>query len=103
MSEASPEISEEIFRTELPNFRSIIVTLDASGGFKIDAQDMGPTVEEFWGDSDYEFWVTVPPEAMAKLAYALAKKLYAGRARAVDEFQALCIEAGVPHERGSWV
>lgn len=96
------EESAEIYREELPNFRSVMVTLEPKGGLKVDAQDMGPVAEEFWGDSDYEFWVLIPPEGAARLAYALIRKHYAGRAGAVDEIRALCAEAGVPHENGSW-
>jgi hypothetical protein len=93
---------EEIFRQEGENFRSIMVSITEAGGLQLDAQDMGKLVEEVWGDSDYEFWVTIPPEGLAKLARALVKKLYAGRERAVDELRELCVAEGVPHAGGSW-
>lgn len=103
MSDLRPEeLREEIYRQPMPNFRSIAVTLYRNGSLKVDAQDMGKVTEEFWGDSDYEFWIDIPPEAAAKLAYALLRKHYAGREHAVDEIRALCAEAGVPHENGSW-
>lgn len=92
----------ELYRQEGDNFRSVMVTLDAAGGLKVDAQDMGKLVEEYWGDSDYEFWVTIPPQEAAKLAYALIRKHYTGRAGAVDEIRSLCAEAGVKSESGSW-
>ena len=95
-------ISQEIFRQEGENFRSIMVNLEADGTLVLDAQDMGPLVQQVWGDSDYEFWCRVPPEAMGKLAFALMKKLYAGREQAVDELRALCAAEGVLHENGSY-
>jgi hypothetical protein len=98
----SEQLSEEIFRQEGENFRSIMVTLEADGVLQVDAQDMGPLVKEVWGDSDYEFWCRIPPEAIGKLAYALIRKHYAGREQAVDEIRALCSEAGVPCENGSY-
>lgn len=98
---SEPERSEEIFRQEGDNFRSIMVTLGADGGLMLDAQDMGPLVKEVWGDSDYEFWCRVSPEAASKLAYALLKKLYANREHAVDELRALCTAENIPHENGS--
>jgi hypothetical protein len=98
----SEKLSEEIFRQEGDNFRSIMVTLEADGVLQVDAQDMGPLVKEVWGDSDYEFWCRIPPEAVGKLAYALIRKHYAGREQAVDEIRALCVEAGVPCENGSY-
>ena len=98
----SGELSEEIFREEGENFRSVMVTLEPGGGLMMDTQDMGKLVEEWWGDSDYEFWVKIPAEAAPKLAYVLLKKLYAGRAGAVDELRSLCAAEGIPHKNGSW-
>jgi len=79
-----------------------MVNLEADGTLVLDAQDMGPLVQQVWGDSDYEFWCRVLPEAMGKLAFALMKKLYAGREQAVDEFRALCAAEGNPHGNGSY-
>lgn len=97
------KLSEEIYRQEGDNFRSVMVTLSEDGGLMVDTQDMGRLVEEYWGDSDYEFWVKIPPEAASRLAYVLLKKLYAGRERAVDEVRELCAAEKIPHENGSWV
>ena len=102
----SERLSEEIFRQDGReqggNFRSIIATLEPDGTLMLDAQDMGPPVKEVWGDSDYEFWCRVPPEGVAKLAYALLRKLYADREQAVDELRALCAAENIPHENGSY-
>jgi hypothetical protein len=100
---SEPQLSEEIFRQEGDNFRSIIVTLEPDGTLMLDAQDMGSLVKEVWGDSDYEFWCRIPPEAAAKLAYVLLKKLYAGREQAVEELRTLCAAENIPHENGSYV
>ena len=95
-------LSEEIFRKEGENFRSIMINLEPDGTLMLDAQDMGPLVQQVWGDSDYEFWRRVPPEAMGKLALVLMKKLYAGREQVVDEFRGLCAAEGIPHQSGSY-
>ncbi len=95
-------LSEEVYRQEGDNFRSIIATLEPDGVLMLDAQDMGPLVQEMWGDSDYEFWCRIPPEGAAKLAYVLLRKLYAGREHAVDELRALCAAENIPHENGSY-
>lgn len=99
----SDKLAEEIFRQEGDNFRSVYVRLEADGTVVVDAQDMGPTVEEFWGDSDYEFWVRVAPADASRLAYELIRKHYAGRERAVDEIRELCSKAGIKADSGSWV
>lgn len=98
----SERLTEELFRRDGDNFRSIRVTLEPDGTLMLDAQDMGKLVQEIWGDSDYEFWCRVPPEAAGKLAFVLLKKLYAGREQAVDELRALCAAEGVACENGSY-
>lgn len=48
---------------------NISIYVDASlheGGLTISGQDIGKAVEEFWGDSDYEYWLTLPPASAEK-------------------------------------
>ena len=33
---------------------------EENGDFIIEGQDFGPSVKEIFGDSDYEYWLTVP-------------------------------------------
>jgi hypothetical protein len=33
----------------------------------IDGYDIGKRVEEYWGDSDYEYTLTIPPESVQQL------------------------------------
>ncbi len=98
----SKPITTEIYRQHGENFRSIMLTLEPNGTIMVDTQDMGPIVQQVFGDSDYEFWIRVPPEAVGRLAFALLKKLYAGRDRAVDEVRDFCAAEGIPYEGGSW-
>ena len=44
---------------------------EASGNLMVEGYDIGKTVEEYWGDSDYEYAITIPPEEVDKL-YRLA-------------------------------
>ncbi len=41
------------------------------GDLLLSGQDLGPFVEEHWGDSDYEYWVTVKREHLGRLAALL--------------------------------
>ena len=93
--------SVELYRQEGKNFRSVRATLE-EGKFTIDTQDMGPLVEEFWGDSDYEFWTIVPKEAWGQLLMALSIEFFANDPRATDRLRDICATHGVPYERGSW-
>jgi hypothetical protein len=93
----------EIARQEGTEFRSVRLTLEDDGAIKMDAQDMGPTVEEIWGDSDYEFWVHIAPAALPKLAFELLREKFAGQLGAVDALRDWCKAQGIEHEFGSWV
>ena len=114
----------EITRQDGVEFRSVYLRLEDDGGIKMDAQDIGPTVTEFWGHDDYEFWVRVPPAAVSKLAHELlrekgqldavlpasASKLalellrekFSGRLGAVDAFRDWCKAHGVEHKFEIW-
>lgn len=94
--------STELYRQEGDAFRSVRLSVNADGSVRLDAQDMGKTVQEVWGDGDYEFWVDVPVTALRKLVFALLSEKYRGRSRAVDEFRAFCKKAEIEHEWDSW-
>lgn len=62
-------------KISLYQFKSpfISIYIDAyfdDGKLIIEGQDIGKTVEEVWGDSDYEYSVTIPSNEVIKL-YAL--------------------------------
>lgn len=44
-------------------------------GLVLSGQDLGPGVEEIWGDLDYEYWLSVDSEYLDLVLDGLAKKL----------------------------
>ena len=47
----------------------VSIYVDASlheGELTISGQDIGKAAEDFWGDSDYEYWLTLPPASAEK-------------------------------------
>src|SRR5262245_43284872 len=94
--------SAELYRQDGPDFRSVRLSVGPDG-VRLDAQDMGPSVVQAWGDDDYEFWVDVPASEIPKLLFALLHDRYAGRSGAVDEFRAFCEKAGIGHKWDSWI
>ena len=92
----------ELARQEGTEFRSVRLTLEEDGAILMDAQDMGPTVEQVWGDSDYEFWVRVAPAAVPTLAFELLREKFAGQLGAVDAIREWCKAHGIEHAIGSW-
>jgi hypothetical protein len=93
----------EIARQEGAEFRSVRLALEDDGAIKMDAQDMGPTVTQIWGDEEYEFWVRVPPHSLPKLAFELLREKFSGQLGAVDAFRDWCKAHAVQHEFDSWV
>lgn len=53
----------------------------ASGDHVLEGQDLGPLVDSVWGDSDYEYWVTVPAPRLDDLVTRLTKEL---KARSIE-------------------
>jgi hypothetical protein len=93
----------EIARQEGAEFRSVRLAVEDDGAIKMDAQDIGPTVTQFWGDDEYEFWVRVPPTSVSKLAFELLREKFSGQLGAVDAFRDWCKAHGVQCEFDSWV
>lgn len=76
--------------------------IDEKGNLIMYTQDIGKMPEEVWGDSDYEFWVTVSAKHKDMVLLALIEKLYAGRFSAVDEFRDFLESKGIPHKFENW-
>ncbi len=77
--------------------------IDENGNLVISGQDVGRAPKEFWGDSDYEYWVVVPPEGKDKLLLALIERLYKDDLGVVSKFRDLLSEKGISSESGSWI
>lgn len=66
----------ELLSQRLPQV-SVILTAEAkaNGDVVVSGQDVGPFVESVWGDSDYEYWVTVKARQVANLVAHLRAEL----------------------------
>jgi hypothetical protein len=74
----------------------IDVRIDENGDLLFSGQDIGEAPEEIFGDSDYEYWLTVPAKAKDKLLLALIEKLYAGNSSVISELRELMESAEIP-------
>ncbi len=83
--------------------RSVRLGREGAGASRMEAQYIGPTVSQFWGDDDYEFWVRVPPASLPKLAFELLREKFSGQLGAIDAFRDWCTTHGVQHEFDSWI
>lgn len=71
-----------LFHSESPGITiDIVAFIDgATGDLVIEGYDIGPRVEELWGDSDYEYWLRVAEADRS----ALLKSLSPGRKDCLD-------------------
>jgi hypothetical protein len=81
----------------------IDVEIAEDGRLEISGQDLGDAPEKYWGDSDYEYWVSVRPEHKDWVLLALIEKLYGGHSAADSDFMEFLRSKGIPYEFGSWV
>ena len=47
-----------------------------NGDLQLEGQDIGPLVEEMWGDSDYEYWLTVDKDYKDTVLLRLIKERF---------------------------
>lgn len=61
-----------LFFRETPEIKVIVEAyFDAADNLVIEGYDIGRTVEQYWGDSDYEYSTTVKPDQVKKLYASL--------------------------------
>ena len=92
----------EIARQDGAEFRSVRLQVQADGAIRLHAYDKGPTAKLTFGRDEYEFWVTIPPEEVAKLAGVLLQEKFCGRLQAVTELRDFCRQHEIVNEFGTW-
>ena len=81
---------------------SVQLYLDNDGAIQMFSYDSGPGVQAFFGKDDHECWVTVPPAAVGRLAFALLKEKFTGKLSAVHDLRDFCREHRIDSQSGSW-
>ena len=71
----------ELFRKEWESSGGKELTTTAAeflkdGTLRISGADFGPTVEEWWGDDDYEYWMQIAPEDSKKLFLLILREAF---------------------------
>lgn len=82
--------------------RHVDAEIAEDGSLVLFCQDVGQAPEEWWGDTDYEFWMTVSAEHKDEVLLALIEQLYAGNPRAVDDFREFLASRGIPSRFDTW-
>lgn len=96
------EKSALLFKEDGDESRIVSLSCQDDGSIRLYTSDVGPTAERFWGSDEYEFWVTIAPDSIADLAFALLKERFSGKSKAVDELREFCERNGVKHSFDQW-
>ena len=117
----------QLFQERGDTSRFVEAEIKENGDLVVSGQDIGRAPLEWWGDSDYEFWVTVAakdkhrilevlnkgsreaetsfpgePKDEDTALLALLKHSYGGHFHAVDEFKDFLQSQGIPFEGMTW-
>lgn len=80
----------------------IDVHIDASisqeGSLVFSGQDLGQQLIELFGDSEYEYFLSIKAPYKDQALLALIEKFYKGNSRAITEIQELFTSKGIPCE-----
>ena len=74
----------------------IDMSIDENGNLLFSGQDIGSAPDEIFGDSDYEYWLTVPASEKDRLLLALLEKHYAGDALVISTLRELMESKEIP-------
>ena len=74
-----------------------------NGDLQLSGQDVGEAPSMFYGDSDYEYWLTVSKEHKDDVLLLLLEKMYGGKPSVISEFRELLESSGIPCKFNSWV
>lgn len=77
---------------------SLVARIDDEGSLVLEGYDIGELVREWWGDSDYEYWLKVAADDKDTVLLWLIKE----RFPTDSEFREWLNSKGIPSEFHSW-
>ncbi len=96
------QLKVQLFQERGETSRFIDAEINDDGNLVVSGQDVGEAPLHWWGDSDYEFWVTVASQHKDRVLLALLEQLYGGHFSAVDEFRSFLQSKGIPFGWMTW-
>ena len=93
----------EILRIEGEEFTSIKATFGEEGHLLISGQDMGPLVEQWWHDDDYEYFLWVTKDDVQKFTLLCLKEGFNKIGKMTfDGLMDICKENNINYKFDSW-
>ena len=104
LQEKGPKMTRRIKLYESRGKTSIYIDAEikGTGDLQLSGQDVGEAPRKFYGDSDYEYWLTVSKEHKDDVLLLLLEKMYSGNSSVISEFKELLESSGIPCKFHSW-
>jgi hypothetical protein len=80
----------------------IDVEITEEGDLLFSGQDIGKASEEFFGDSDYEYWLLIKAAQKDQVLLALIERFYSGNTRVISELRDFLNTKGIANEFDSY-
>jgi hypothetical protein len=64
--------------------RQLVAKIESDGRLMLEGYDLGPEVEKYWGDSDYEYWLTVAADYKDSLLLRLLQDRFSTSSAFMD-------------------
>ena len=104
LREKGPKMARRVELYESKGKTSIYIDAEikGTGDLQLSGQDVGEAPRKFYGDSDYEYWLTVSKEHKDDVLLLLLEKMYGGNSSVISGFKALLESKGIPYEFHSY-
>ena len=79
----------ELVRQDGPTSIYIDVRIKKNGDLLFSGQDIGSAPSDMYGDSDYEYWLTIPAAEKDRALLALIEKHYSGDGMVISKLREL--------------
>ena len=80
----------------------IDATINNAGNLVFSGQDIGEAPSEYVGDSDYEYWRTIPDKEKDSFLLALVEKMYLNDSGLITNVSELLDAKGIAYSRHSF-
>ncbi len=80
----------------------IDATINNAGNLVFSGQDIGEAPSEYVGDSDYEYWLTIPAKEKDSFLLALIEKMYLNDSGLITNVSELLDAKGISYSRHSF-
>ena len=81
----------------------IDVGITEEGDILFSGQDLGSDVRKMFGDSDYEYWLSISARDKDRLLLALIEQHYSGNASVISELTELLKSKSIEYEFSSYI